>query len=212
MKARRRSGKHRSFPGLIEALESRAIPSVVPMITSAIGSTAPAHSSPAETASLTPLGAAKRSFVAAFRTTYYIGTPLETNNSAQVFLRGGGTSNTFLHGNLLLAFYPPTDTNGLTTGQAGLIGKSVSNTGDQLGVDLAGYAGPILPGRVITLGWTVNGASGGTFSNASGSGTVQIRLHPGAHDSGNGPGGAGVANVIFRGTVTTAGVYNITRI
>ena len=212
MKARRRSETRRSFRGLVETLESRAIPSVVPMIASSIGSRASAPPSPAETASLTPLGAAKRSFFAAFRTSYYIGRPLETDKSAQVFLRGGGTSSSFLHGNLLLAFYPPTDPNGLTTGQAALIGKSVSNTGDQLGVDLAGYAGPVLPGRVITLGWTVNGASGGTFANATGSGTVQIRLHPGAHNAGNGPGGAGVANVIFRGTVATAGVYNITRI
>lgn len=200
---------------MVESLETRAIPSVVPMIAASLGSRAaglPLASSAAETGTLTRLGAAKRSFFAAYRTTYYVGPPLETSDAAQVFMKGGGTSSCFLHGNLELAFYPPKDPAGLTTGQAGLIGKSVSNTGDQLGVDLAGYTGPIVPHRVITMGWTVNGSSGGTFSGSTGSGIVQIRLHPGGHIAGNGPGGAGVADVIFRGQVATAGVYDITRV
>ncbi len=125
-------------------------------------------------------------------------------------MRGGGTSSAFLHGDFQLAFYPPAVPGGATTGVAALTVKNVSNTGDQLGLDLAGVVPPPTPGRPFVLNWTVNGTSGGSFAGAVGSGTVQIRLRPGArlrHDSG----GAGVADVIFRGSVVTTGVNDITR-
>jgi hypothetical protein len=195
-----------------EPLEARGLLSVTPMLAGArrvaVSLAPPGPSSPAAAATPTPLYAARSTFFAAYRGPYYVGPPRMTDQSGQIYLRGGGTSNMFLHGNLQLALYPPADPNAPTTGAAALIGKSVENTGDLLGLDLSGPVSRPTPGVPFVLGWTVNVNSGGTFSDATGSGTVEIRLRPGAGTRE----GAGVAEVIFRGNVYATGLYNITRV
>ncbi len=210
----RDSQRRRARPAF-EPLETRDLPSVAALLAAGYRYIeAPSPRLQAATPTMgapTPHELARRTFFAAFRGVYYVGPPRLTDQSAQFYLRGGGTSNAFLHGDLQLAFYPPAASGGETTGVAALTAKSVSNTGDQLGLDLNGVVPPPRPGLPFVLNWTVNGTSGGSFAGATGSGTVEIRLRPGARLRFE-SSGAGVADVIFRGSVVTSGVNDITRV
>ena len=93
---------------------------------------------------------------------------------------GGGISSAFLHGDLQLAFAIPKDATQPITGQATLTVKNVSNTGNQLILDLQADPGSLdQAGRPTRFTWTQNPASGGIFTNGSGSGSAQIQYTPG---------------------------------
>jgi hypothetical protein len=92
-----------------------------------------------------------------------------------------------------------------------LIVKNVTNSGNLLDVDINSSTARFdAQGRPTLLAWSVTDNSGGLFTNATGSGTVQIRYRPmgrmGRH--GNGTGGA---DVVFRGQIDTIGVNNMLR-
>ena len=110
-----------------------------------------------------------------------------------------------------MAYQIPTDPTAPPTGSASLIGKNVSNTGTLLGLDLQFDPQSMVGGLPTRFTWTVNGTSGGTYSNANGQGTGQIIYFP----SGRLPSralGAGHYGVIFRGMVATTGINDITRL
>jgi hypothetical protein len=126
----------------------------------------------------------------------------------QTYIYGGGTSSAFFHGNFELAAFSPADpTTGQVTGTATLFVKNVANSGNALSLSLIGvppadsYSPPTL------MAWTVNGASGGVFANATGQGTVEIHYAPGGHLPQRATT-AGKAFLIFRGQVQTTGTSN----
>ena len=152
---------------------------------------------------------AREKFVAKFSGTFLVGPGRFTDQASQTFLKGGGTSNAFLHADLQMAAYTPVDPAGQTTGIAALIVKNVSNSGNLLVLDLQGNTASLdSAGRPTRFTWTVDGSSGGTFSGATGGGTVEIRYwHHGKLPAG--ARGAGGAGVIFRGHIDTNGVTNV---
>jgi hypothetical protein len=159
----------------------------------------------------TPHELARERFSARFSGSFVSGPGRFTDQALQTFIKGGGTSNAFLHGNLQMSVYTPVDSTGQTTGLAALIVKNVSNTGNVVVLDLMGDTQSLdRSGRPTRLNWTVDGASGGTFSNATGQGTLQILYQPGGKLPARALS-AGSAGVIFRGSIETNGVTNILR-
>lgn len=159
----------------------------------------------------TPHEVARRAFVAKFDGPFVTGPGRTTAQAFQSLLQGGGTSNMFLHGNLLMGLFVPKDPAEPITGLAMLVVKNVSDTGDLLLLDLQGDATSFdRQGRPTHLTWTVNGGSGGTFTDAEGEGTVEIRYRPGGRLPRR-ASAAGQAGVMFYGQISTTGVTNIVR-
>src|SRR5262245_27675209 len=128
----------------------------------------------------TPHELAREAFVAKFAGRFVTGPGRFTDQASQSFIKGAGTSSAFLHGNLQMVVYTPIDPTGQTTGLAALIVKNVSNTGNLLVLDLQGRSDSHdRSGHPTRFNWTVDGSSGGTFSSATGQGTVSIRYVPG---------------------------------
>jgi len=95
---------------------------------------------------------------------------------------------------------------GMTTGLAVLIVKNVTNSGNLLVLDLVGDTSTLdRAGRPTRFNWTVNGASGGTFSGATGQGTLEVLYRP----DGRAQARTGSVGLIFRGSVDTNGVSDI---
>jgi hypothetical protein len=156
-----------------------------------------------------------RPFVAKFQGALVVGAPRSAGELSQTYMFGGGNSTAFLHGDLQLGFFTPTDPAQPIIGQATLTVKNVANTGDQLIVDLTAVPGAVdRHGRPTEFTWTQNSASGGIFTNGDGSGTMQLIYSPGRF-----PGqshlhqirSAGNAGVIFRGTLGTTNLNSTLR-
>src|SRR5262249_7530946 len=122
----------------------------------------------------------------------------------------GGTSNQFLHGNVLIGMNTPADPTQPVTGTAQLYDKNVSTTGTVLVLNLTGAA-PTDPERPPThLTWTVDGSPEGSYSNATGPGTLDLIYFPGRGIRH--PQRAllsGIAGAVFKGQVNTTGTGNI---
>src|SRR6185312_3577232 len=94
---------------------------------------------------------------------------------------------------------------------ASIYAQNSATTGTILVLDLSA-APQSDPSKPPThLSWTINGSSGGLYSNAVATqpGTLDIRYFPeralpGGHRSGR-------ANLIFRGTILTTGTGNVAR-
>ncbi len=128
------------------------------------------------------------------------------DQASQVFIKGGGISSAFLHGDVQMAAYTPVAPGMTTTGLAVLIVKNVTNSGNLLVLDLVGDTSTLdRAGRPTRFNWTVNGASGGTFSGATGQGTLEVRYQP----DGRAQARAGSVGLIFRGSIDTNGVSDI---
>jgi hypothetical protein len=201
----------------VERLEGRDLPTAPALLA---GTVAPVH--PGSTLSQTQAAAAvppeptphelaRQKFVAKFSGSFITGPPRFTDQASQTFIKGGGTSNDFLHGDVQMAVYTPVDPNGETTGIAALIVKNVTNSGNLLVLDLQGDTTSLdRAGRPTRFTWTVDGSSGGTFSDSTGEGTVEIHYWPGAKLPARARS-AGGAGVIFRGQIETNGVTNLLR-
>src|SRR5262249_25710205 len=130
--------------------------------------------------------------------------------SSQTYMFGGGNSSMFLHGDLQMAFFTYNDATRPATGLAALIVKNVGNTGNELDLDLIGDPSSVdRHGRVTRFTWTVEGG-GGTFSGATGQGTLRMIYMPGGKFTKRAFGG-GTAGAIFKGSVYTTGVNDILR-
>jgi hypothetical protein len=147
-----------------------------------------------------------------FQGTFLTGPARYTNQASQTYLSGGGTSNFFLHGDVQLAFATPKDDSQAAGGVAALIVKNVDTTGNELDLNLlADPSSRDRAGRFTRFSWTVSDSSGGTFTNAVGEGTLEIRYRPGGKIPAHATS-AGKVALIFQGTVNTNGVQNILRV
>jgi hypothetical protein len=159
----------------------------------------------------TPHELARERFSARFKGPFVVGLPRFTDQVSQTYIFGGGISSAFLHGDLQLAFTVPKDPAQLIVGQAVMTVKNVSNTGNQLIVDLQGDPASVdRAGRPTRFTWTQNPSSGGIFTNGSGSGSLQIQYSPG----GRRPlrsFSSGTAGVLFQGTIYTTNLNNTLR-
>ena len=203
----------------IDRLEGRDLPTAPSLLAGPVSSAALGsplvQAGPPATAAVSPQPTAhelaREKFVAKFSGSFIVGPGRFTDQASQTFITGGGTSSAFLHADLQMAAYTPVDPAGQTTGIAALIVKNVSNSGNLLVLDLQGDAASLdRAGRPTRFTWTVSGSSGGTFSGATGEGTVEIRYW----HNGKLPArawSAGGAGVIFRGRIDTNGVTNVLR-
>ncbi|WP_165069447.1 hypothetical protein [Paludisphaera rhizosphaerae] len=155
---------------------------------------------------------ARQAFSAKFSGSYVAGPGRYTNQKAQFFIAGGGMSTSFLKGDVQIGLFTPVDSSQPTTGIAALIDKNASNSGNILVLNLQGDTSTLdSAGRPTHFNWTVDGSSGGTFSGATGSGTLDIRYWAGGKRLANAPR-SGKAGVMFKGLVDTNGVTNILRV
>jgi hypothetical protein len=114
-------------------------------------------------------------FNAKFQGNYTVGPARSPGFATQLYMYGGGTSSSFLHGDIQLAYYVPTDDSQPAVGMANLIVKNITDTGNQLGADFQSVPGAIdRAGRPNQFTWTVNSNSGGAFGGAEGSGTLHL--------------------------------------
>ena len=205
-------------PGL-EALEPRALLTAPVLFTATraaplgiVRAALPAAvAGPRPDAEPTPHERARQRFEARFAGSFATGPGRYTDQAAQTYSQGGGTSNTFLHGDLQMVVFSPLDPAQPTTGLAALIDKNVADSGNLLLLDLVGDPSSVdRGGRPTRLTWTVNDGSGGSFQGASGEGTVEIRYRPGGKLPPRARS-AGSVGVIFRGQLATLGVVNVLR-
>jgi hypothetical protein len=202
----------------LEPLEPRELPTSPLMLASAAAAPnvaailrAGTHAAADSTAQPTPHELRREQFRARFSGKFVSGAGRFTNQALQTYIQASGTSTSFLHGDLQMAVYTPTDPNAQTSGLAALIVKNVTNSGNLLVLDLVGDTSSLdRAGRPTRFTWTVDGASGGAFANATGSGTVEIRYFPGGKLPQRATS-AGSVGVIFKGLIQTTGVTNLLR-
>ncbi|MDR3637018.1 MAG: hypothetical protein P4L84_24655 [Isosphaeraceae bacterium] len=158
---------------------------------------------------------AREHFVAKLTGTYGTGQGRYTNQAFQVAILATGGSNQSFHLNLQMVFFFPKDTTQPVTGFASLTPKNVSSSGNEIGLDLTANAQqPGFHGFPTQFTWTLNGpgaintSSGGSYSGATGQGTLDIRYFP----SGKGPLrglGTGQIALDFQGLINSIGVNNV---
>jgi hypothetical protein len=152
-----------------------------------------------------------RPFTAMFQGSYTIGPARAPGFATQLYMAGGGTSSAFLHGDVQLAYYVPSDPSRVAVGMANMMVKNISDTGNQLGADFQAVPGAVdKAGRPNQFTWTVNSSGGGTFDGAEGSGTMQVIYFP-SRKIPRGATAAGRIGVIFRGSIGTNNISDITR-
>jgi hypothetical protein len=152
-----------------------------------------------------------RPFTAKFQGFYTVGSSPVSGFATQFYMHGGGGSSAFQHGDIQLAFYVPTDPSQPAVGQANMMIKSITSTGDQLGADFQAVPGAVdKAGRPNQFTWEVNSNTGGTFVGAEGSGTLQLIYYP-SRKVPRGATAAGRIGVIFRGSVGVTNINDITR-
>jgi len=144
---------------------------------------------------------ARDQFSAAFSGSYSPGPARSDDESGRFGFRGGGTSNAFLHGDILMSVSFPGDPAGSLGGTASLFDKNYTSSSNVLILDLQGDPADAREGRPVRLTWTVADGSSGTFTGAEGEGTVEVRYPPGGRSQRR-------ASVIFRGRVQVDGTTN----
>lgn len=209
-------GRPRGFHPVVSGLESRALLSVAGIARRVPAAIAPeAVDDTANNQFLNPTGqptaheARRQQVRFAFDGKFLQSRGRFDDVASQVLIKGIGSSNFFLHGDLQLGAFVPTDASRGTSGLAMSVDRNQS-ADSSFGFTLSGTTADLdRAGRPTRFAWTVNGdASGGIFAGASGSGTVTIRYIP----SGRGRSGVssqGRALVLITGNVYTTGVTNV---
>jgi hypothetical protein len=205
----------RRFAPIFEGLEMREVLSSSALIASSVLIPAAAGGGGTGQGSSFSIPLLFRPFSARFQGGFVVGTPRAAGQVSQTYMFGGGNSSAFLHGDVQLAYFTPSDPTQPTYGQATMIVKNVSNTGNILVVDLTAVAGAVdRHGRPTQFTWTQNPASGGAFSQGTGSGTMRLIYSPG-HFPGQGnlhnAFYGGHLGVIFQGTIGTTNLNNTLR-
>jgi hypothetical protein len=199
----------------LDGLEERAVPSSSALMAATGGLNSVNTSGTTSAAEIAAMPTRhemlRQRFVAKFKGPFVVGKPRFKDQVSQTYLFGGGTSTAFLHGDLQLAFAIPRDPAQPIDGQANMTVKNVSNTGNELIVDLVADPTSLdRAGRPTRFTWTQNPSSGGIFTNGNGSGTLEVQYRPG----GKLPlraSSAGTVGVIFRGTIFTTGLSDTLR-
>lgn len=208
----RARGPRRLRP-VVDVLERRDFPSIVPLL---VSQAAPAASvkAAADTSGATPTRheARRQAFYALYPARFTTGPGRFTDQRTQTFHQGEqkGNSNFFLVSELTLSTVAPKDPAQPVTGQAVLFDRNANNTGNILVLDLVN-AGPVDKlGRPTKMTWTVNGSSGGSFSGAEGQGTLRLTYKPGGKVGGR-VLASGRSALLFRGSVYTTGLSDLVR-
>ena len=142
-----------------------------------------------------------RRFTALFQGSYTVGRSHAQGFATQLYMKGGGNTSLFLHGDVQIAYHVPEDPNQATVGRANVIPKSASDSGDQLLLDFQAVPGAVdKGGRPNLFTWTVSSSSGGQFGDGVGSGTLQLLYFP-SRKLPRGAIGAGRLGVVIRGDV-----------
>ncbi|MDR3620058.1 MAG: hypothetical protein P4L85_11965 [Paludisphaera borealis] len=197
------------FAPVFEGLEGRLVLSSSSLLISGALRPAAARANAAGDVASFPLRF--RPFTAMFQGNYTVGPARSPGFATQLYMAGGGTSSSFLHGDIQLAYYVPADASQPAVGMANMIVKNISDTGNQLGADFQAVPGAVdRAGRPNHFTWTVNSNSGGTFSGSEGSGTLQLIYYP-SRKLPQGATAAGRIGVVFRGSVGTTDTGDITR-
>lgn len=175
----------------------------------ATGATTTAFQSPtnAATAFVSPTGRPTRAtrqqtlFLARFEGPYGTGAGRTSTESLQLYLRGAGGSNQFLHGSIQLRYVVSRLPDQAPVGVAVMLDRNINN-GSQLGLDLTAVPGQIdQQGRVRKFTWTIDSNySSGYYSSAAGQGTLTVRYGPLP------PGRSGAASVAIRGQILSGNV------
>src|SRR3954468_22305434 len=166
----RTHGPSRRHEVCVEGLEPRDLLSVLPLHRAQIARVAHAITSaqtptPTPAPAPTPHEVVREQFSARFQGQFFTGPGRFTDEALRTQMNAGGTSNQFLHGNVLINIASPKDPTRPVTGTAQLFEKNVSTTGTILVLDLTGTA-PADPTRPPShLTWTVNSSSSGTYTN-----------------------------------------------
>lgn len=180
MKRTNREARWKAGPTL-EALESRDLPSS--------GSLTPgpqpirSHRKPLVQSPSTRREIGTDRFFAAFAGPYVAGRNDAVDPGRTLFIRGGGNSSAFLHGDVLMSIEipPGPDPSGAPTGKASLFVKNYAVTSNLLILDLVGdpQDGRARDGRPTRLTWSVGEGSSGAFTGAEGQGSLEIVYQPG---------------------------------
>jgi hypothetical protein len=203
----------RRFSPEFEVLEIREVLSSSSLIASSV--LIPIAAGGADQNSTFTIPLLYRPFSARFQGGYVVGTPRAAGQVSQTYMFGGGNSSAFLHGDIQLAYFTPADPTQPVFGQATMIVKNVSNTGNLLVVDFTAVPGAVdRHGRPTEFTWTQDPASGGAFTQGAGSGTMRLIYSPG-HFPGQGhlthAITGGHLGVIFQGTIGTTNLNSTLR-
>ncbi|MDG3006819.1 hypothetical protein [Paludisphaera mucosa] len=143
-------------------------------------------------------------FTARFQGNYLTAPARLDGFSTMLYMNGGGMGSMFLHGNIQIAYYTPTDATQPAVGRSLILPKSAIQSGSQLVLDLQAVPGALdKSGRPTTFTWTVDPASSAQYTASQGAGTVELVYTP----STRGPrgGGSGRLGVIISGQIGLTG-------
>lgn len=190
------------FAPAIEGLEGR-------LALSTIAAAAPRATAAAAAAEVPKFPLRTVKFTALFQGSYMTGKARQPGFATQLYSFGGGNTSAFYHANIQLAIYQADDASLPAVGQANLIPKGSGDSGNVLLLELTAVPGRVdKGGRPNLFTWTILSSSGGQFTNAEGSGTLQFFYFP----SRNIPQGAtsgGRLGVAIRGDMGLDGVSSI---
>jgi hypothetical protein len=163
----------------------------------------------------TPAERRREDFTAVFYGPYIIGPPRFSGDTSQTYTSSGGVSSSFQKGNLELGFQTPSSPASGPVGSATLYPKNYIMTGSFLVLQIQGSPTDSRDGRATSFTWVITTASSGLYSNATGSGTLQLIYHGGSPNGGYlhaHAWGTGNVSAIFRGTMLLNGTSNPLRI
>lgn len=198
--------RRRTRRPLLETLERRAVPSTLGTVVAASRVSAAEVAPPGATNEiLDPTGLPtaherlRQRFQATFTGPYVIGPGRFSSQKSQVLIRGAGTSNRFLHGDVIFKYATPRDPAVSSTGALTMFDRN-ANSGSHLGLALTAVPGASdRHGRPTQFAFVVDPTvSSGLFTGASGSGILDVRYRAAQATSGT-------ASVRARGTVYTLG-------
>lgn len=160
-----------------------------------------------------PHEAARQRFSARFSGPFTVGAGRFSSQAQQVYIRGSGGSNQFLHGDAQLAVITPTDPSEPLGGSMTMFDRNI-NTNGSLGIQLVADRATDLDaaGRPVhlTIYDIKSEESGGSYAAATAVGTVDIRYKPSSRRS---PGvlSQGTATITVRALIYTSGTNGILR-
>lgn len=206
----KRHDRHKFQPNaLADQLETRELPALSPVLLAQ----SPVFQNPIRKAQA---AASDNPFLrySPFRATYsgqfFSGPGRQAGQASQLYYSGSGGSNSYLHGDIHMITVQFADPTQPTVGRVDLIAKNVTNSGNQLHMDLHAVPGAVdKAGRPTLFTYTVDdGNSGGTFNSAQGTGTVQVHYMP---NRANGRQPSGGFNMLFKGQIGINGIDNVLR-
>ncbi|MFO0951787.1 MAG: hypothetical protein U0835_11690 [Isosphaeraceae bacterium] len=149
-----------------------------------------------------PAEAARSRFVAKLAGTFETAPGRYEKQPLQGIVLTTGGSNQALRLQSQMQFFLYSDPSLTPNGQINLSAKNVSNTGNQLILDLtADPTSPAQHGLPTRYNFTVSDSSGGLWSNATGSGILEISYRYTGRP--HGARGKGNAIIVIQGTVVT---------